>query len=506
MFMKKNWTFNYQLVVLDTIVWAIVIALVWSWRILADKSTVVEYTYIMMGMWAIWLGINFPAKRYLTQLKKTSYKKSIARLLMVSLIAALIGFGIGEYMDYSRQVFAFSAALVGVGVWLHTSLYYAYRYASNAEEETTVYDNRMPVGLARPPKQLEQDKAESLVKAVEAVLGREAAEWMKPHVNLQLTTTKCIFKDPQATLDEMEPFTVDTFVNLQKLNDLRGINYFFCTVNEHLPDNGKLVCRFTSRSQQKQDILKRFPKGINWCVYVMFFIVRRVFPKLFLTHRLYFDITDGKKRVLTQTEVLGRLYFCGFAVDDVRLCGRDTYVVAHRVKQPEPQHSRRYGPFITLPRIGKGGKIINVYKMRTMHPYAEFLQAYIYEKNNLQEGGKFANDMRISTLGAFMRKYWIDELPMLINLLKGEMKLVGVRPLSRHYFSLYTKELQDLRTQFLPGLLPPFYVDMPKTLEEVQQSEMKYLKACQKDGVCKTDFRYLWGIVYTILFKKARSK
>ena len=54
-------------------------------------------------------------------------------------------------------------------------------------------------------------------------------------------------------------------------------------------------------------------------------------------------------------------------------------------------------------------------------------------------------------------------------------------------------------------LLPPFYVDMPKTLEEVQASEMKYLRACQKDGVWKTDMSYLWRIVYTILFKKARS-
>ena len=150
--------------------------------------------------------------------------------------------------------------------------------------------------------------------------------------------------------------------------------------------------------------------------------------------------------------------------------------------------------------------MIQVYKMRTMHPYAEFLQGYIYEKNNLQEGGKFANDIRISTMGHFMRKYWLDELPMFINLLKGEMKLVGVRPLSQQYFNLYSKELQELRVQFLPGLLPPFYADMPKTLDDVQESEMKYLNACQQNGVFKTDMRYLRRIFYNILFKKARSK
>ena len=67
-------------------------------------------------------------------------------------------------------------------------------------------------------------------------------------------------------------------------------------------------------------------------------------------------------------------------------------------------------------KVGKDGVIINVYKFRTMHPYSEYLQSYIYEQNKLQEGGKFANDFRVTTLGKCMRKLWIDELPMFINL------------------------------------------------------------------------------------------
>jgi len=104
-----------------------------------------------------------------------------------------------------------------------------------------------------------------------------------------------------------------------------------------------------------------------------------------------------------------------------------------------------------------------------------------------------------------MRKYWLDELPMLINLFKGEMKLVGVRPLSAQYYSLYSKELQQKRNKFKPGLLPPFYADMPKTLEEIEQSEMKYLLACERNGVFMTDIRYMFLILNNILFKKARS-
>jgi len=156
--------------------------------------------------------------------------------------------------------------------------------------------------------------------------------------------------------------------------------------------------------------------------------------------------------------------------------------------------------------LGMKGKPIKVYKMRTMHPYSEYLQGYIHDKNNLKAGGKFYKDIRITTIGHIMRKYWIDELPMFLNLFKGEMKLVGVRPLSVHYFNLYSKELREKRVQHKPGLLPPFYADLPQTLDEIQESEMKYLLACEEKGVFITDIRYLFLIIRNIIFNKARSE
>ena len=148
--------------------------------------------------------------------------------------------------------------------------------------------------------------------------------------------------------------------------------------------------------------------------------------------------------------------------------------------------------------------MFKVYKLRTMHPFSEYLQEYVYNKNQLKEGGKIKNDFRISPEGRIFRKFWIDELPMFINFFKGEMKLVGVRPLSEHYFSLYTKELQTLRTKTKPGLIPPFYVDMPTTLEEIMASEIKYLKAYKKRPYY-TDFIYFFKSLYNILIKNKRS-
>ena len=51
----------------------------------------------------------------------------------------------------------------------------------------------------------------------------------------------------------------------------------------------------------------------------------------------------------------------------------------------------------------------------------------------------------------------------------------------------------------------PFYADMPKTLDEIQESEIRYLTMCEQKGTLATDFIYFWEIVYPILVKRARS-
>jgi lipopolysaccharide/colanic/teichoic acid biosynthesis glycosyltransferase len=93
---------------------------------------------------------------------------------------------------------------------------------------------------------------------------------------------------------------------------------------------------------------------------------------------------------------------------------------------------------------------------------------------------------------------------MLFNLLKRDLKIVGVRPLSNHYISLYPKEFRERRRNYRPGLVPPFYVDLPKTLEEIIDSERRYLDAYDKHPFL-TDWKYFWKAFNNIVFKRARS-
>ena len=139
-----------------------------------------------------------------------------------------------------------------------------------------------------------------------------------------------------------------------------------------------------------------------------------------------------------------------------------------------------------------------------MHPYAEYIQDFVYKKFNLKDGGKFKNDFRITYWGSLLRKLWLDELPMIYNFLKGDIKLVGPRALSQQYFNLYREELKLKRLKYKPGLVPPFYVDMPKTFNEIMDSEERYLDLYDKKPIL-TDIKYLYLILFNILIRKARS-
>ena len=109
-----------------------------------------------------------------------------------------------------------------------------------------------------------------------------------------------------------------------------------------------------------------------------------------------------------------------------------------------------------------------------MYPYSEYLQEYVYSINGLKEGGKLQKDFRVTAWGKIMRKFWLDELPMLYNWLKGDLQIVGVRPITFQYLDMYDRELKELRKQVKVGLIPPFYADLPTTFEEICDSEKNF--------------------------------
>lgn len=107
-------------------------------------------------------------------------------------------------------------------------------------------------------------------------------------------------------------------------------------------------------------------------------------------------------------------------------------------------------------RVGKNGKVFDAWKFRTMVPNANRVLEEHLEKNpdlkrEWERDHKLKNDPRITTFGWFLRKISLDELPQLLNVLKGEMSLVGPRPIVRAEVGRYG-DTYELYCSVLPGI------------------------------------------------------
>ena len=506
--MEKNYfKIKGWLIGLDLLIWTIASLLCVMWRWVADKSMVWSYMALFGVMCLVWCVVGFLCGKY-KSLSSTRFLFQILSLLATIAITHLLTYLMLEYVIglFSSRVavsLIWLVATMDLGVLLSHNVW---MYAQDMDDKPMIFEERKEAHVLNKPQILSAHALQSVLDGIKEYANDEVLYMLRDKANLDSSNTRVIANRDLFTLQTLEQYRFDTIVNLALVNDLREINKHFAIANDKLPDGGRYICCFRPKEVVKEKILKHYPAGLNWIVYLFHFIFKRMMPKLVLTSHLYFDLTDGKNRVLTETEVLGRLYFCGFEVDEVVEVAKMKYVFARRVAMPQPQSKsrKRYGPLIRLPRVGKNKKIIYFYKMRSMHPYSEYIQKYVYDKYGSLDGDKAENDFRITTWGRFFRKVWIDELPMIINLLRGDMKLVGVRPLSKVKFDSYPKYLQDKRTLSKPGLIPPFYVDMPKTQEEMYDSEERYIDQYLKHPLA-TDFKYFWKAFYMIVFKRARS-
>jgi exopolysaccharide biosynthesis polyprenyl glycosylphosphotransferase len=124
------------------------------------------------------------------------------------------------------------------------------------------------------------------------------------------------------------------------------------------------------------------------------------------------------------------------------------------------------GPiFFVQPRVGQNKRTFNLVKFRTMHPDAEGRQKEI-EHLNEADGPvfKIKNDPRVTRVGRVLRRLSLDELPQLWNVFKGDMSLVGPRPLPLRDVTLFDRGVQRKRFSVKPGLTCLWQVSGRSTL------------------------------------------
>jgi len=293
-------------------------------------------------------------------------------------------------------------------------------------------------------------------------------------------------------------------LNYCPVNDIYRVNDYFAACYNVITPLGYLIGFYIPQEHDRHELERKMPKSVFALYYPAHFIMKRVMPILPYFGRVYDIITGSKNRLISRAELLGRLAYAGFSVKYEQSINGKVLFMAQKVMTPAQEEFPSYGPIVRLKRIGLNGELFRVYKFRTMFPYSEFIQKDVFEKNLLDKSGKIKDDFRRNGVGNFIRRLWIDELPQIYNWLKGDVNLVGVRALSEHYYSLYPKDLQDLRIQFKPGLVPPYYADLPQSFEGIFKSERRYLLS-KKEKPFSTDIKYFCKAFVNIVFKGARS-
>lgn len=291
------------------------------------------------------------------------------------------------------------------------------------------------------------------------------------------------------------------FIDTQLLNEVKDLDTHLSIMNKDL-NNEKLFIGFVQTLndwRKSRTILKIPVLGMSYRVYT--FLTKRVIPRL----KIYKKIGLRRKyHFISKAETIGRLIYNGFEIQTfIELNDRHVFIVK-KVGIPKTIKPS-FGPVFKMNRIAKNGKKIGVYKLRTMHPYSEFAHEYMILNHGFGADGKIKDDFRTSRWGKLLRKYWIDELPQLLNLIKIEMKLVGVRPVSESYFNQLPKDLKEKRIKYKPGCIPPYVaLDLGSTKEAVLKAEELYLHEKEKNPNF-TDLKYFFIAIYKIIFQRKRS-
>lgn len=163
------------------------------------------------------------------------------------------------------------------------------------------------------------------------------------------------------------------------------------------------------------------------------------------------------------------------------------------------------GPTLfTQERIGKNGKVFKMYKFRTMVVGAEeILKRHIEEETEIGkeyiEHKKIKNDPRITKVGKFLRATSLDEFPQFINVIKGQMSLVGPRP----YLPMEKEDMAeyyDYIVQMKPGVTGPWQVAGRNNLEFKDRLELDK-EYCTRRGN-RRDVRILFKTVLKVVRKE----
>lgn len=130
---------------------------------------------------------------------------------------------------------------------------------------------------------------------------------------------------------------------------------------------------------------------------------------------------------------------------------------------------------------------------------ADELFPEVAQAHGIDGHGKVKNDPRITKIGRFLRRYWLDETPQILKLLSGEMRLVGIRPKTEEYWQLFPAEDRKKALRYRPALCGIDYLCKGDSLQDLIKFERGYLDEKEAHSFL-TDVKYFSKLMHGIVF------
>lgn len=388
---------------------------------------------LLLGLW-LRNFFNFNQNQYLNLFNPMN------RLFVIGI---LILFVVGLY-DVGRAKNTpsfFKKIFIGLGIWLAVGLLYFYLFPKNNAQPKTILAitalcAAIMISLWRflYNKYLSRSIAKTTVMFVgltQEVL--EIIEKIQKEPELGYETTGLIF-GPETPMEWKEKLS--SYQNSSTLP----------TLLEKISQPINLIVVAPAFAQNKEindELFRQLLKQTGVVSLEKFYedILKRIPPFTFSESWFLANLEEQKKKIYDRSRNLIDFFF---AILMALVFAITFPLIAFLVKINSP------GPiFFTQNRVGRNGKIFRIIKYRTMKALAKDGSA---ETNGAQYAG--VNDNRITTLGKFLRKTRLDELPQFINIFKNEMALIGPRPERPEFVAELVKTMPyySLRHLVKPGL------------------------------------------------------
>jgi exopolysaccharide biosynthesis polyprenyl glycosylphosphotransferase len=214
-----------------------------------------------------------------------------------------------------------------------------------------------------------------------------------------------------------------------------------------------------------------------------------------LGHMGSYAVVSYSRNLMTHNQIVSKraLDICGSLVGMIILAVSIIFIA------PAIKLTSKGPVFFRQTRVGKNGRTFTLYKFRTMYQDAEQRKQELLSKNESNEFMfKMSDDPRITTVGHFLRRTSLDELPQFINILKGDMSLVGTRPPTVDEYQRYNSR-HSCRLSMTPGLTGMWQVSGRSDItdfDDVVRLDMEYID----NWSIKKDFKILLqtvGVVFT---------